>query len=151
VVPADAQAVSGTCSRAELPRGLARNSTLQCSNSGGREEREEYVLARNCLHAFLPGRLYLGNAASSAIFVLPRSEKYLPMLWLNPVTPGTGLYLPIFMDGERLPALLSNAGTAGKTVTVTPVPQVPFARRRPMRTSGSKTRCTRRVQDKHVP
>jgi hypothetical protein len=35
---ANVQAVSGTGSRAELPRGLARNSTLQCSNCGRREE-----------------------------------------------------------------------------------------------------------------
>ena len=72
-----------------------------------------------CMHSS-PACFTWGNTASSAIFVLPRSEKHLPMLWWNPVTPCTGLYVPIFMDGQRLPALLSKAGTAGKTVTPPP-------------------------------
>jgi len=63
-----------------------------------------------------------GNTASSAIFVLPQSEKHLPMLWWNAVTPCTGLYVPIFIAGDQLPPLLSKAGTAGKTVT--PPPEV---------------------------
>lgn len=74
-----------------------------------------------CMHSS-PARFTWGNTASSAIFVLPQSENHLPMLWWSPVTPCTGLYVPIFIHEGQLPALLSKAGTAGKTVT--PPPEV---------------------------
>jgi secernin len=72
-----------------------------------------------CMHSS-PARFTWGNTASSAIFVLPQNENQLPTLWWSPVTPCTGLYVPIFIDGGPLPALLSKAGTAGKTVTPPP-------------------------------
>ena len=72
-----------------------------------------------CMHSS-PACFTWGNTASSAICVLPQSEDHLPMLWWSPVTPCTGLYVPIFIDGGPLPALLSRAGTAGKTVTPPP-------------------------------
>lgn len=72
-----------------------------------------------CMHSS-PAAFTWGNTASSAIFVLPQSEDRLPMLWWSPVTPCTGLYVPVFMEGGELPALLSKAGKAGKTVTPPP-------------------------------
>jgi len=38
----------------------------------------------------------------------------------TPVTPCTGLYLPVFVASNRLPEILSTAGTQGKTVTPPP-------------------------------
>jgi secernin len=67
-----------------------------------------------CMHSS-PACFTWGNTASSAIFVLPQSEDHLPMLWWSPVTPCTGLYVPAFMEGGELPALLSKAGSAGRT------------------------------------
>ena len=72
-----------------------------------------------CMHSS-PACFTWGNTASSAIFVLPQNENHLPMLWWNPVTPCTGLYVPIFMGGSELPALLSKAGTAGRAITPPP-------------------------------
>jgi secernin len=68
-----------------------------------------------CMHSS-PACFTWGNTASSAIFVLPQSEAHLPMLWWSPVTPCTGLYVPVFMEGGELPALLSKAGTAGRAL-----------------------------------
>jgi secernin len=67
-----------------------------------------------CMHSS-PACFTWGNTASSAIFVLPQSEDHLATLWWSPVTPCTGLYVPVFMEGGELPAPLSKAGTAGRT------------------------------------
>jgi secernin len=72
-----------------------------------------------CMHSS-PASFTWGNTASSAIFVLPQSEDHLPMLWWNPVTPCTGLYVPVFMGAGDLPALLSKAGTAGRAMIPPP-------------------------------
>lgn len=63
-----------------------------------------------CMHAH-PAGFTWGNTAGSAIFVLPRNEDELPYLWWTPVTPCTGLYIPVFV-GE-LPESLTLAGSAG--------------------------------------
>lgn len=72
-----------------------------------------------CMHSS-PASFTWGNTASSAIFVLPQREDRLPMLWWNPVTPCTGLYVPVFMGGSDLPALLSQAGTVRRTIIPPP-------------------------------
>ena len=72
-----------------------------------------------CMHSS-PASFTWGNTASSAIFVLTQSEARLPMMWWNAVTPCTGLYVPVFMGADDLPALLSKAGTVGRAIVPPP-------------------------------
>ena len=41
----------------------------------------------------------------------------LAQMWWTPVTPCTGLYIPVFAATSRLPKILTRAGRQGKTVT----------------------------------
>jgi secernin len=42
------------------------------------------------------------------------------VFWWTPCPPCTGLYIPFFVDGSKLPEILSTAGKAGKSVTAPP-------------------------------
>jgi secernin len=72
-----------------------------------------------CMHVS-PAAFTWGNTASSAVFILPASKDRLPVFWWTPCPPCTGLYLPFFVDGSKLPEILSTAGKAGKSVTAPP-------------------------------
>jgi secernin len=65
-----------------------------------------------CMHSH-PAGFTWGNTASSAVFVLPVAEAGLPYMWWTPVTPCTGVYLPVFVDAGRLPEGFDAAGSAG--------------------------------------
>lgn len=65
-----------------------------------------------CMHSH-PSDFTWGNTAGSAVFVLPKSGEGLAHLWWTPVTPCTGVYLPVFVDAGRVPGIFSTAGTAG--------------------------------------
>jgi secernin len=56
-----------------------------------------------CMHAH-PAGFTWGNTAASAIFVMPSRDGELPFLWWTPVTPCTGIYIPIFVAAEAVPA-----------------------------------------------
>jgi secernin len=56
-----------------------------------------------CMHAH-PAGFTWGNTAASAIFVLPRRTGELPYLWWTPVTPCTGVYIPLFVGAGGVPA-----------------------------------------------
>jgi len=72
-----------------------------------------------CMHSS-PAEFTWGNTASSAVFILPDESDRLARMWWTPVTPCTGLYLPVFARAGRLPKTLSTAGRMGKTVTAPP-------------------------------
>ena len=72
-----------------------------------------------CMHSS-PAEFTWGNTASSAVFILPDDSKRLAQMWWTPVTPCTGLYLPVFAAASRLPEVLTTAGLEGKTVTAPP-------------------------------
>jgi len=72
-----------------------------------------------CMHSS-PAEFTWGNTASSAVFILPDDSERLARMWWTPVTPCTGLYLPVFAGAGRLPKVLSTAGKMGKTVTPPP-------------------------------
>jgi len=72
-----------------------------------------------CMHSS-PAEFTWGNTASSAVFILPGESDRLARMWWTPVTPCTGLYLPVFARAGRLPKTLSTAGRMGKTVTAPP-------------------------------
>jgi len=72
-----------------------------------------------CMHVS-PAAFTWGNTASSAVFILPESKERLPVFWWTPCPPCTGLYIPFFVHGSKLPSILSQAGKAGKSVTPPP-------------------------------
>ena len=72
-----------------------------------------------CMHSS-PAEFTWGNTASSAVFILPDDSEHLARMWWSPVTPCTGLYIPVFAKAGRLPNVLSTAGRMGKTVTAPP-------------------------------
>ncbi|MGH3313150.1 MAG: C69 family dipeptidase [Streptomyces sp.] len=68
-----------------------------------------------CMHSH-PSDFTWGDTAASTVFVLPTEEQcdqHLPHLWWSPVTPCTGVYVPVFVDAGGLPETVSAAGTAG--------------------------------------
>lgn len=68
-----------------------------------------------CMHSSAAGFTW-GNTASSCIAVLPRSETELPVFWWTPGPPCNGCYVPFFVHGSQLPAIVSSAGAFGKRV-----------------------------------
>jgi len=70
-----------------------------------------------CMHSS-PACFTWGNTASSAIFVLPpKGSGCLPTMWWCAGPPCNGIYVPVFVQGTKLPAFVENAGTAGKRIT----------------------------------
>lgn len=55
-----------------------------------------------CMHAH-PAGFTWGNTAASAIFVLPGNADELPFMWWSPVTPCTGVYIPVFVAAAAVP------------------------------------------------
>lgn len=83
-----------------------------------------------CMHK-LPSGVGWVSTASSMIAILPTSQDRLAQFWWTPGPPCNGVYVPFFIegsvrpglpDGSKIPAIVSAAGTAGKTVT--PAPEV---------------------------
>ncbi len=72
-----------------------------------------------CMHASPSGSTW-GHTASSAIFVLPPvNSGKLPVMWWCAGPPCNGLYVPVFLQGNQLPAMVVCVGTAGRKV-ITP-------------------------------
>jgi len=65
-----------------------------------------------CMHSH-PAGFTWGNTASSAVFVLPTDDEEPPWMWWTPVTPCTGVYLPVFVASGRVPEAFAAAGSAG--------------------------------------
>jgi secernin len=58
----------------------------------------------------------LDVTASSCVAVLPQSQDELPVFWWCPAVPGDSCYVPFFVPGSGLPAIVSVAGTQGRSV-----------------------------------
>lgn len=69
-----------------------------------------------CMHNS-PADFTWGNTASSCVAVLPRNGDELPVFWWTPGPPCNGCYVPFFIHGRSLPAIVSAAGVQGKSVT----------------------------------
>jgi secernin len=69
-----------------------------------------------CMHVS-PANFTWGNTASSCVAILPVSPQEFPVFWWTPGPPCNGCYVPFFVHGSQLPALVSKAGTLGKQVT----------------------------------
>ncbi len=68
-----------------------------------------------CMHVS-PADFTWGNTASSCVAVLAD----VPVFWWTPGPPCNGCYVPFFVQGDTLPPIVSQAGTAGKQVTAPP-------------------------------
>lgn len=68
-----------------------------------------------CMHASVADFTW-GNTASSCVAVLPAAVDELPVFWWTPGPPCNGCYVPFFVHGRGLPAIVSRAGTSGKRV-----------------------------------
>jgi secernin len=56
----------------------------------------------------------LDQTASSCVAILPNQPDLLPVFWWCPSTPSSSCYIPFFVHGSALPAVVSTAGTYGK-------------------------------------
>lgn len=72
-----------------------------------------------CMHASLANFTW-GNTASSCVAVLPKAERELPVFWWTPGPPCNGCYVPFFVHGSRLPAIITQAGSFGRRVVPAP-------------------------------
>lgn len=74
-----------------------------------------------CMHNS-PADFTWGNTASSCVAILPKNGaaqqgQHLPVFWWTPGPPCNGCYVPFFIHGRSLPAIVSTAGVQGKSVT----------------------------------
>ncbi len=60
--------------------------------------------------------LDLDQTASSCVVEIAGPEGSLPVFWWCAATPSRSCYIPFFVHGRQLPAILSTAGTVGRTV-----------------------------------
>jgi secernin len=74
-----------------------------------------------CMHVS-PADFTWGNTASSCVAVLAQMPEEPPVFWWTAGPPCNGCYVPFFVEGSRLPPIISQAGVAGKQIT--PPPQV---------------------------
>jgi len=58
----------------------------------------------------------LDVTASSCVAVLPNAATGYPVFWWCPTRPSNSCYIPFFVHADRLPAIMSAAGTYGKRV-----------------------------------
>lgn len=58
----------------------------------------------------------LDQTASSCIAVLPSLSNDLPVFWWCATTPSSSCYIPFFVHGNRIPNILSAAGTFGRRI-----------------------------------
>ena len=66
-----------------------------------------------CMHNS-PADFTWGNTASSCVAILPRSEDDLPVFWWTPGPPCNGCYVPFFVHGRSLPAIVTRVGAGGQ-------------------------------------
>jgi len=58
----------------------------------------------------------MGGTASSCVAVLPETEDQLPVFWWCPSRPGASCYVPFFIHGSGLPAIVSTPGSYGRRI-----------------------------------
>ncbi|MFL5806449.1 MAG: C69 family dipeptidase [Roseiflexaceae bacterium] len=72
-----------------------------------------------CMHVS-PADFTWGNTASSCVAVLAHAPEEPPVFWWTPGPPCNGCYVPFFVEGSQLPAIVSQAGMAGKQIIPPP-------------------------------
>jgi secernin len=59
----------------------------------------------------------LDQTASSCVAILPNTSDEPPVFWWCAATPSSSCYVPFFVHGSKLPAIVSAAGPIGNSVT----------------------------------
>jgi len=72
-----------------------------------------------CMHVS-PADFTWGNTASSCVAILAHSPDEPPVFWWTPCPPCNGCYVPFFVHGSQLPAIVSQAGVVGKQIIPPP-------------------------------
>lgn len=104
---ANRERISGAATRARRSGELLRH------NAGQIDLAWMMRIARD--RATTPS-LDLDVTASSCVAVLTDPQYEIPVFWWCPTRPSTGCYVPYFVHGAGLPAMVSAAGTYGKKV-----------------------------------
>jgi secernin len=68
-----------------------------------------------CMHVS-PAGFTWGNSVTSCVAQLPQASDEPPVFWWTPGPPCNGCYVPFFVHGSQLPAIVSQAGALGKRV-----------------------------------
>ncbi|MFC2164677.1 serine hydrolase [Acidobacteriota bacterium] len=58
----------------------------------------------------------LDQTASSCVAILPNTPDEIPVFWWCAATPSSSCYVPFFVNGSRLPEIVSTTGPVGKNV-----------------------------------
>jgi secernin len=61
-----------------------------------------------------------GNTASSCVTVLAQAPSEPPVFWWTPGPPCNGCYVPFFVQSSQVPAIVAQAGAAGKQIIAPP-------------------------------
>ncbi|GAB3433751.1 peptidase C69 family protein [Flindersiella endophytica] len=80
-----------------------------------------------CMHSH-PAGFTWGNTASSVVCVLPAPDQGLPYMWWTPLTPCTGIYVPVFVHAAGVPESFTRAGSAARRGRPEDVPADTFSR-----------------------
>jgi secernin len=72
-----------------------------------------------CMHVS-PADFTWGNTASSCVAVLAQAPSEPAVFWWTPGPPCNGCYVPFFVQGSQLPAIVAQAGMAGKQIIAPP-------------------------------
>jgi len=56
------------------------------------------------------------GTATSCVATLPASRQDLPVFWWSASRPSNGCYVPYFVNGSRIPEIVSQAGTFGRRI-----------------------------------
>lgn len=105
------------------PKGRARNMRSHiratCSQRLLKEKKGEITfrwmmrIARD--RSTFPS-IDLDQTASSCVAILPNTHDELPVFWWCAVTPSSSCYIPFFVQGSKLPEIVSTAGMYGKRI-----------------------------------
>jgi len=119
----DAFDFSAACRAVERPDLLARNSRamIRAARSQSLLEQKAGAVDREWMMRIARDRgsspsIDLDVTASSCVAILPHGETSLPLFWWCPAVPSRSCYVPFFVHGSRLPAIVSAAGTAGRQI-----------------------------------
>jgi secernin len=67
-----------------------------------------------------PADFTWGNTASSCVVVLAAAPEEPPVFWWTPGPPCNGYYVPFFVEGSHVSAIVSQAGVIGKQIIPSP-------------------------------
>jgi len=110
---------AGPDQQAARQRALVRSACslgLLQEKAGDPAAVDEFWMMRIARDRSTSPSLDLDVTASSCVASLPAAEDGLPVFWWCASVPSSGVYIPFFVHGSKLPAFVSAAGTAGKKV-----------------------------------